>query len=140
MKTYKKVILGILMLLSLLPLMNILTSYSAGYVAVMFLLIGIGFWFNWNYAGGEWPNMSYLQACGIALGLAAGGVYISVVALAQPDHRRVGEVVQVLFESSPQVYFQPFIITPISLLIWRWLFKEPRLARQSAVTTITTTN
>jgi hypothetical protein len=73
MKTYKKVILGILMLLSLLPLMNILTSYSAGYVAVMFLLIGIGFWFNWNYAGGEWPNMSYLQACGIALGLAAGG-------------------------------------------------------------------
>jgi hypothetical protein len=48
--------------------------------------------------------------------------------------------VQVLFESSPQVYFQPFIITPISLLIWRWLFKEPRLARQSAVTTITTTN
>lgn len=129
MKTYKQVILAVWLLFAAIPLMTLVNAYSGGYLFALLLLAAAGFWFNWKYAAGEWPQMSYWKACGIALALAAVGLYISFISMAEQYQRSVGAIAEVLFDYSPQVYFQPLILTPISLLIWRWLFKEPREAR-----------
>lgn len=129
MKTYKSIILAVWLCLSVIPLLAMVGAYSDGYLVVLLLLAGVGLWFNWKYAEGEWPEMSYWKACCIALGLAAVGLYISLTCMAEQYQRSVGVIAEMLLDYSPQVYFQPLIITPISLLIWRWLFKEPRTAR-----------
>ncbi|MBZ0057523.1 MULTISPECIES: hypothetical protein [unclassified Leclercia] len=129
MKIYKAVILAIWLCLSAIPLLTLVDVCSGGYLFLLLMLAAIGYWFNWKYAEGEWPEMSFWKACSISLLLSVAGLSISFISLADRYQRSVDAIAELLFDYSPQIYFRPLVIIPINLLIWRWLFKERRTAR-----------
>ena len=58
MKTYKKIILGILLVLAAFSILSSLAVYTAGYMMAILVLACVNIWFNWQYASGKWPEMS----------------------------------------------------------------------------------
>ncbi|HBC0018015.1 TPA: hypothetical protein JG871_003934 [Enterobacter hormaechei subsp. xiangfangensis] len=132
MKTYKAVILAIMLILNCFQMFGTLATYGAGYWSILMLLTGIAIWFNWQYSAGEWPEMTFLKALGVGYVISAGAIYVVAICFADKYQHGVGEMLGLLWEKTPNVYISPAIVTPISLLIWRWLMKEPRLARQQA--------
>lgn len=136
MKIYKMVILGILLILAAFGLVMSLPVFGGQYIVSLIALAVINVWFNWRYASGRWPDMSFLKAIGISLAMGAVGIYITALCfqnLPALEGYSVPDVLKLLLDRSPAIYIKPVILTPISLLIWRWLFKEPREAHYAAL-------
>lgn len=129
MKTYKKIILGILLVLAAFSILSSLAVYTGGYMMAILVLACVNIWFNWQYASGKWPEMSFFKAWGISMALAAVGFYITAACFAGIYQHPIWEMLAEMWARTPALFIKPVIITPISLLIWRWLFKEPRAAR-----------
>lgn len=123
--------------ISFLSLFPMRETYTDDYWLLLVALTGIGVWFNWQYSVGKWPAMTFMTACCYSWTLCAVLICITGVFFADKYNHALGEMLTRMWERTPMVFIKPIILTPISLLIWRWLFKEPRQARQNAATTIT---
>ncbi|MFH5029012.1 hypothetical protein ACHHZ2_12655 [Citrobacter freundii complex sp. 2024EL-00237] len=128
MKTYKCIVFSILMLIGILNFISTLSAYS-GLTEVLLIGMFIGtMWFNWKYAEGRWPKMHFFQAVGMEWMIGAVGIYLSINYFSNTYDVNFNFVFNYFLNKSPSIYISPIIMAPITVLFWRWAFKEVREA------------
>lgn len=134
MKTYKCVIFTIFLLIGILYFIGTLTTYS-GWTEILLVAIFICLmWFNWQYALGDYPQISFLQAVCVQWVVGAVGIYLSVNYVSNVYNVGFDFTINYFWEHSPNIIILPIVCAPITVLFWRWAFKEVREASKIAST------
>lgn len=133
MKTYKGVILIIMLGLSVLSTLASMVAYDGQTNLMILSVLAGGIYFNWQYATGRMPQFNYLKATCVGWALGAVSLLVVINFFADKYSREFGDIASVFWEKSPNMFITPVIIAPLSVLFWRWIFKEVREANKPTV-------
>lgn len=82
--------------------------------------------FNWQFAIGRWPRLSFFKATCVGWAIDAASICVIVSYFADKYAMSFNDVAVYFADKSPGFYVTPIIIAPITVLFWRWVFKEVR--------------
>lgn len=135
MKIYKGVILTIMLGLGILSSIASMSAYDGQTNLIILALLAGGIWFNWQYAIGHLPRFNLLTATCVGWAIGATSVLVVINFFADKYHREFGEVVAFFWDKTPNIFISPVIIAPLSVLFWRWIFKEVREVNKTSTNT-----
>lgn len=133
MKMYKGVILTIMLGWGILTNIASVSAYEGITIPVLLALMSGGIWFNWQYATGNFPQFNFLKATCVGWALGAASLLVVINFFADKYSRTLSDVAVVFWSQTPNIFITPAIISPLSVLFWRWIFKEVREANKPTI-------
>lgn len=135
MKLYKKIIFSVLIVLGVLKILSTLPAYEG--VGLLIPIAGFAgaCWFNWLYATGCWPQLTFFKAVCIEWAISAAIIFVELNYFANRYEVDFAFTANYFLDKTPNAFIGPILIAPITVLLWRWAFKEVREADKSASST-----
>ena len=126
MSWFKKIILGLIIIISLFSTMKDYKDFGFFGAAGLFIIFVLTTIFLWQWAAGKWPEIGTIKAILILLASTIASIFVINMAIAGNLHVDLMEVMRVSITHKPLFYLIFCVVAWVKVGIWKWLFSEVR--------------